>query len=304
MILGNGIKNLLKPINGYSILPKTIIFDKDLNSRQGYERVNALYNVTKDTITVGTKWLDMLRNPDTKQQALRKLIHEQLHRILAQDGNAKYIEQIRAIRDEFIEANKRDGLKEGIGVRRYEQIDENNAIALEEFLVESLTSKELIDRLNAIDAKVDKGSKKKSLFQKIVDTLCKMFGWDVRKGSLYEKEIIALGDILNTTKKEVAKDSKLDSKNENSDTSPVKEITEDNTSPETTKEEPPKVDDSEDSFDSEFDVDIDFDNVMRSNIDEDIRTPTIKSFIDSIPIENRAKMREQIDNGELQTYCK
>lgn len=304
MILGNSVKNLLKPINGYSILPKTIIFDKDLNSRAGYERTNALYNVTKDTITVGTKWLDMLRNPDTKQEALRKLVHEQLHRILAQDGNAKYIEQVRAIRDEFIEANKRDGLEEGVGIRRYEKIDKNDAIALEEFLVESLTSKELIDRLNAIDAKVDKGSKKKSLFQKIVDTLCKIFGWDVRKGSLYEKEIIALGNILNTTKKEVAKEGTLDFKDENSDTSPVKEITEETTSPETTKEEPTKVDDSEDSFDNEFDMDVDFDDVMRSNIDEDIRTPTIKSFIDSIPIENRAKMREQIDNGELQTYCK
>lgn len=304
MILGNSVKNLLKPINGYSILPKTIIFDKDLNSRAGYERTNALYNVTKDTITVGTKWLDMLRNPDTKQEALRKLVHEQLHRILAQDGNAKYIEQVRAIRDEFIEANKRDGLEEGVGVRRYEKIDKNDAIALEEFLVESLTSKELIDRLNAIDAKVDKGSKKKSLFQKIVDVLCNIFGWDVRKGSLYEKEIVALGDILNTTKKEVAKEGTLDFKDESSDTSPVKRITEETTSPETTKEEPPKVDDSEDSFDNEFDMDVDFDDVMRSNIDEDIRTPTIKSFIDSIPIENRAKMREQIDNGELQTYCK
>ena len=304
MILGNSIKNLLKPINGYSILPKTIIFDKDLNSRAGYERTNALYNVTKDTITVGTKWLDMLRNPDTKQEALRKLIHEQLHRILAQDDNSKYIEQIRAIRDEFIEANKRDGLEEGVGVRRYEKIDKNDAIALEEFLVESLTSKELIDRLNAIDAKVDKGSKKKSLFQKIVDVLCNIFGWDVRKGSLYEKEIVALGDILNTTKKEVVKEGTLDFKDESSDTFPVKEITEETTSPEITKEEPPKVDDSEDSFDNEFDMDVDFDDVMRSNIDEDIRTPTIKSFIDSIPIENRAKMREQIDNGELQTYCK
>jgi hypothetical protein len=304
MILGNSVKNLLKPINGYSILPKTIIFDKDLNSRTGYERTNALYNVTKDTITVGTKWLDMLRNPDTKQEALRKLVHEQLHRILAQDGNAKYIEQVRAIRDEFIEANKRDGLEEGKGIRRYEKIDKNDTIALEEFLVESLTSKELIDRLNAIDAKVDKGSKKKSLFQKIVDTLCKIFGWDVRKGSLYEKEIVALGDILNTTKKEVAKEGTLDFKDESSDTSPVKGITEETTSPETTKEEPPKVDDSEDSFDNEFDMDVDFDDIMRSNIDEDIRTPTIKSFIDSIPIENRAKMREQIDNGELQTYCK
>ena len=304
MILGNSVKNLLKPINGYSILPKTIIFDKDLNSRAGYERTNALYNVTKDTITVGTKWLDMLRNPDTKQEALRKLVHEQLHRILAQDGNTKYIEQVRAIRDEFIEANKRDGLEEGVGIRRYEKIDKNDAIALEEFLVESLTSKELIDRLNAIDAKVDKGSKKKSLFQKIVDVLCNIFGWDVRKGSLYEKEIVALGDILNTTKKEVAKEGTLDFKDESSDTSPVKEITEETISPETTKEEPPKVDDSEDSFDNEFDMDVDFDDVMRSNIDEDIRTPTIKSFIDSIPIENRAKMREQIDNGELQTYCK
>ena len=142
------------------------------------------------------------------------------------------------------------------------------------------------------------------MFQKIVDVLCNIFGWDVRKGSLYEKEIVALGDILNTTKKEVIKEGTLDFKDESSDTSPVKEITEETTSPETTKEEPPKVDDSEDSFDNEFDMDVDFDDVMRSNIDEEIRTPTIKSFIDSIPIENRAKMREQIDNGELQTYCK
>jgi len=296
LILGNEISNLLKPIKGYSILPKNIIFDERLNSKDGFQHVNAVFNNKTKTIIVGTKWIDMLKNPETKLEAIRKLIHEQLHYILSIDGNEKYIEQIRSIREEFIAANEQDGIPKDLSIRRYENIHENERINLEEFLVESLTSKELITRLNEINAKdIDKKTKSKSLFQKIVEVMANMFGWNVRKGSLYEKEFRLLADIIQPI------ETINDVQSENEVKDDTETINSDSTSINSTNDT--TINDSND-FDNEFSDDIDFDDIMRSSINEDIQVPTIRSFIESLSSEYKATIREQIDNGEISTHCR
>ena len=286
IVLGDSVKNLLKPIQGYSLLPKNIIFDSSLNKKDGWEHVNAVFNVATGDITVGTKWLEMLRNPATKEQAVRKLIHEQLHYILSKDDNSKYIDQIKEIYNDFVQANKDAGLEDGQGIRKYEKLHSNEKINLEEFLVESLTSKELIERLNQIDAKHDiESSRKKSLFQKLIEVISKIFGWDVRKGSLYEKEVRILADIVS---------HKEETLEQNEDVVEEQKV-------DVVEESKPII---EDNLDDEFNIDIDFDSFRQSAKDEDVEVANVKGFIESLPLDNREAIRKLINDGDLSTRCR
>ena len=197
----------LKAFQSLDLLPKSIIFDAEFNKKEGNEDINAQVNTTTGVVTVGTKWKTLFDNPNTRQQAIRKLIHEQLHNKLSR--NRGYLRSAKEIYNEFKEA-----LEQGIDNPLFDKFINRNNItkeqaheylkqylfsnlpenkAIEEFLVESLTSSDLAEVLNAIDAKdydAKKGSK--NLFQKIFELLTKIFGWDVRKGSLYEKELKTL----------------------------------------------------------------------------------------------------------------
>lgn len=197
----------LKAFQSLGLLPKSIIFDAEFNKKEGNEDINAQVNTTTGIVTVGTKWKTLFDNLNTRQQAIRKLIHEQLHNKLSR--NRGYIRSAKEIYKEFKEA-----LEQGIDNPLFDKFINRNNItkeeayeyltdylfndlpedkAIEEFLVESLTSNDLAEVLNAIDAKdyeAKKGSK--NLFQKIFELLTKIFGWDVRKGSLYEKELKTL----------------------------------------------------------------------------------------------------------------
>lgn len=197
----------LKAFQSLGLLPKSIIFDAEFNKKEGNEEINAQVNTRTGVVTVGTKWKTLFDNKETRQQAIRKLIHEQLHNKLSR--NRGYLRSAKEIYNEFKEA-----LEQGINNPLFDKfIDRNNVTkeqaheylkqylfsdlsedkAIEEFLVESLTSSDLAEVLNAIDAK-DYEAKKggKNLFQKIFELLTKVFGWDVRKGSLYEKELKTL----------------------------------------------------------------------------------------------------------------
>ena len=197
----------LKAFQSLGLLPKSIIFDAEFNKKEGNEEINAQVNTRTGVVTVGTKWKTLFDNKDTRQQAIRKLIHEQLHNKLSR--NRGYLRSAKEIYNEFKEA-----LEQGIDNPLFDKFINRNNItkeqaheylkqylfsnlpenkAIEEFLVESLTSSDLAEVLNTIDAKdyeAKKGSK--NLFQKIFELLTKVFGWDVRKGSLYEKELKTL----------------------------------------------------------------------------------------------------------------
>lgn len=197
----------LKAFQSLGLLPKSIIFDAEFNKKEGNEEINAQVNTRTGVVTVGTKWKTLFDNKDTRQQAIRKLIHEQLHNKLSR--NRGYLRSAKEIYNEFKEA-----LEQGIDNPLFDKFINRNNItkeqaheylkqylfsnlpenkAIEEFLVESLTSSDLAEVLNTIDAKdyeAKKGSK--NLFQKIFELLTKVFGWDIRKGSLYEKELKTL----------------------------------------------------------------------------------------------------------------
>lgn len=193
-------EDTLKSFEKLGILPKNIKFDAEFNNKEGYADINAETNPSTGEVTVGKRWLDMFNNPNTRSQAIRKLIHEELHNKLYK--NKGYVRSAQEIYNEFKAAIEngelaKKGFSEDIIKHLKQYLFEEKSHSLEEFLVESLTSAELATALNAIDANVTKKAGAKNLFQKILELMSKVFGWNVRKGSLYEKELHTLRNVMN-----------------------------------------------------------------------------------------------------------
>ena len=184
----------LKALKDLELLPKNIIFDENFNKQENYETINAEYRKSTKQVTVGTRWLDMFNNPNTRNQAIRKLIHEQLHHKLR--DNKGYVRSVQSIYDEFKEYLDKNNVPKDARIRAYLFENESTQLrALEEFLVESLTSEELARYLNSIETSVPTKRGAKNLWQKILLTLSDIFGWNVTKGSLYEKELNTIREL-------------------------------------------------------------------------------------------------------------
>lgn len=213
IILG---ENIVKQItfNGkkFNMFPKSVIFvdeniidnaTTNIGDKEIIHPNNKNVTIPAKTVVVGKEWLAMAtsENETDRKEAVKKLIHEQLHLII-HDGNTQYIEQIREIFDEFAAKNTIEVLNKYLykwDEARYYKDGKITEEGLEEFLVESLTSNELAEGLNAIEATSDNNTdKKKSLFQKIMEVITKMLGIYIKKGSLYEKEFKLLRDVLST----------------------------------------------------------------------------------------------------------
>lgn len=186
--------NQLKALKDLELLPKNLIFDENFNNQQGYKTINAEYNNKTKQITVGKRWLDMFNNPTTRNQAIRKLIHEQLHYKLRK--SKEYVRSVQSIYDEFKEYLDNNNVPKDAHIRNYLFENESTQLrALEEFLVESLTSEELAKYLNGIETSVPTKRGAKNLWQKILIALSDIFGWKVTKGSLYEKELNTIREL-------------------------------------------------------------------------------------------------------------
>ena len=183
-------KDTLKLLEDLDILPKSIIFDTEYNNKPGNENYNAEVNPRTGEVTVGQKWVDMFNNNKTRSESIRKLIHEQLHYKL--HNKRGYVRSAKEIYNEFKAALDAEGIPADGHMRAYlfEHLPEDEA--LEEFLVETLTSQELANKLNSIDAQGYDKKSSRNLLQKVLELMSKVFGWGVRKGSLYEKELYTL----------------------------------------------------------------------------------------------------------------
>ena len=204
-------KNTLNILESLNILPKNIIFDSEYNNKPGNENYNAEVNPRTGEVTVGQKWVDMFNNNKTRSESIRKLIHEQLHYKL--HNKRGYVRSAKEIYNEFKDALDNEGVPADGHMRAYlfEHLSEDEA--LEEFLVETLTSQELADKLNSIDAKDYNKKSSRNLLQKILELMSKVFGWGVRKGSLYEKELYTLREKFKDTtenKAAIEEESKIE----------------------------------------------------------------------------------------------
>lgn len=290
------------------------------------------------TIAVTKKWIDMLNSDDISlhEEAVRHLIHESIHRkidTLSKKEQKELFNNIRTIFNEFVAANEKDGVRNQFSPfeyntnkkdeSKYYKNGEINDKGLEEFLVESITRPALIERLNSIATAGQKitnrklGSiKSKNLFQKILSVISKLFGLNINKGSLLEKEYklftqVGLTSITKETKtnKEVKKNKPTETKvKENAEQLTLQFEEQDNKSTTTNSEETTKeasnisttVEDV--TIDSDDSIEFD-DNEIDESKYSDTEVASLGQVRDTIIPENAETFERLVSKGAIQINC-
>lgn len=328
----------LKKYNRVSdaVFPENIIFDdnKIQEFRQADEaNKNALayYDSENEEIVVGNDWLS--RTVDAKEagdDAVRVLIHEKLHSQINNSRNPKqFREKLRTIYDDFVKAidadlaNLNDSTFDEINARfdnkaadidalrnylnhikeyQFKKFSARPDTQLEEFIVESLTSKGLMDYLNSVRVEGEHKGKTSSLWQKIMEFISRLFGIEIRDESLRAKEFNILAekfkDKKTTPKTEVKEETKA----------PVEgtlEFKEDEVKDEETPTDDNNLGISEGNNEVNEDELNDLIN-MGSSVDD----KTLSSFSSlysaarALPMEEQSRMLDMVERGEFSISCR
>ena len=227
------------------MLPKEVRYSKRNTKAKAQTNKNSIL-LFKHFVTAVNK---------DKYEAMRILIHERLHQILnEQVGNRKqeYVNEILDIYNEAKLAIKSNPDKYGHLISAFDTIlnpdtyfnyldksaqeywnnrskEERDSLFAEEFLVESLTQRSLIDALNEIKSTSDKAiidkQTPKTLWQRIIDALIKIFGIkfdNIENNTILAREYNLFGNLFNDTIAEIQtveqqKDTTIETKEESAD---------------------------------------------------------------------------------------
>lgn len=333
----------LKKYNGVTdaIFPENIIFDdnKIQEFRQADEaNKNALayYDSENEEIVVGNDWLSRTVDADTAgDDAVRVLIHEKLHSQINNSRNPKqFREKLRTIYDDFVKAidadlaNLNDSTFDEINARfdnkaanidalrsylthikeyQFEKFSTRPDTQLEEFIVESLTSKGLMDYLNSVRVEGEHKAKANTLWQKIMEFISRLFGIEIRDESLRAKEFNILANKFKenkvTPKTEVKEETK----------SPVEgtlEFKEDETKPEEKVPEEIPADDNISNITEGNDAvnEDDLDDLLNMGSSVDDKTlsnfSSLYSAVRALPMEEQSRMLDMVERGEFSISCR
>ena len=217
-----------------AIFPENFIFDDDKiqkfrESDEANKNALAYYDSENEEIVVGNDWLSRTVDANTAgDDAVRVLIHEKLHSQINNSRNPKqFREKLRTIYDDFVKAidadlaNLNDSTFNEINARfdnkatnidalrgylthikeyQFEKFSTRPDTQLEEFIVESLTSKGLMDYLNSVRVEGEHKGKTSSLWQKIMEFISRLFGIEIRDESLRAKEFNILANKFKENK--------------------------------------------------------------------------------------------------------
>lgn len=227
------------------LLPKEVRYSKRNTKAKAQTNKNSIL-LFKHFVTAVNK---------DKYEAMRILIHERLHQILNEKvGNRKqeYVNEILDIYNEAKLAIKSNSDKYGHLISAFDTIlnpdtyfnyldksaqeywnsrskEERDSLFAEEFLVESLTQRSLIDALNEIKSTSDKAiidkQTPKTLWQRIIDALIKIFGIkfdNIENNTILAREYNLFGNLFNDTIAEIQtveqqKDTTIETKEESAD---------------------------------------------------------------------------------------
>ena len=301
----------------------------------------------KGNTVVGSRLLNMLASKDSfrRNTGARKLIHERIHQILAEPTieklNAlhsiadvyKQVKSALATEGKFIKTLDANDSKNKARIALYNDVKntlsyKDGDIALEEFIVESMTNSSVAKFMDSIKVSDVGEAKGETLLSKIMKFIAKFFGWNISDDSLLRKEFNILSSLDGTSHnenqkeiiEEVHKDNKEEdednkSEDENEPTNPPVEETKDNSS-ETpnTREGGEQIlgDLGDDALDdlllSEDDYSLEA-NVEESNLnyesltDNQTHINSLPHLIHSLDENNRADMQKLVDSGWASIKC-
>lgn len=294
----------------------------------------------KGNTVVGSRLLNMLASKDSfrRNTGARKLIHERIHQILAEPTieklNAlssiadiyKQVKSALVSEGEFIKTLDANDSKNKARIALYNDVKntlsyKDGDVALEEFIVESMTNSSVAKFMDNIKVSDVGEAKGETLLSKIMKFIAKFFGWNISDDSLLRKEFNILSNLdgtpHNESQEEIAKEIHEDNKleDENEPTNPPVEESKDTSSktPEIREGGEQILSDLNDSaFDDLLLPEDDYSleaNVEESNLDYENLTDnqthvtSLPHLIHSLDENNRANMQKLVDSGWASIKC-
>ena len=294
------------------LAPNVKIEMKDVKDPNTGNVVRAAYDKTAKKIILYKGFFDKAKETDGEYHAMRLLVHENIHRAIAEINNPfereDFLDGIREIRDIFLDAltsgtTRNDKLVEylkSIGENPEEKIavfksmfdnGHSEEYNLEEFIAESLTSKLLQNVLNNIESSraVSVQTENLSLWQKIIQAIRKLFGFgDIKDNTLLAQEFELFADNFKLKKDDTETLNQPESEESNE--------------PEATEDSGYYTEYTDGTGDETFDEDYDdVDNYSAIDIDT---TPNVVAVASQLSISERAKFEASLDTGRIQMYCR
>lgn len=324
------------------VFPAKVTYD-DKALKESNEKAVAINKGKSHEIIIGDEFIDIATdaNKGGGNRAARILIHERLHTKLSTNQGKKVKRNLQSVYDDFIReseldladiesgnldaVNKRRGyslnkktadeLKKFLTDLRYSDIS-NPELKLEEFVVESLTSSALASYMNHVKVEGEEVGKAKTLWQRIMQFISKLFNFDIANNSLRAKEFNILGEVFKKGKTNTTSNSSNsttsttntsvedDSTNEQSTTETENETTE-------TEEESVQVseEDEDNNDDNDNNLNIDNKESNENDYEEDVFSaireyPSLTAALEDIPLQERAIATSRIASGELEIVCR
>ena len=323
-----------------AIFPENFIFDDDKiqkfrESDEANKNALAYYDSENEEIVVGNDWLSRTVDANTAgDYAVRVLIHEKLHSQINNSRNPKqFREKLRTIYDDFVKAidtdlaNLNDSTFDEINARfdnkatnidalrgylthikeyQFEKFSTRPDTQLEEFIVESLTSKGLMDYLNSVRVEGEHKDKTSSLWQKIMEFISKLFGIEIRDESLRAKEFNILANKFKENK--VAPKTEVKEETKASVESTL-EFKEDETKPEEIPEEVSADDNITNITEGNDAVNEDeLDDLLNMGSSVDDKTlgsfSSLYSAVRALPMDEQSRMFDMVERGEFSISCR
>lgn len=323
-----------------AIFPENFIFDDDKiqkfrESDEANKNALAYYDSENEEIVVGNDWLSRTVDANTAgDDAVRVLIHEKLHSQINNSRNPKqFREKLRTIYDDFVKAidtdlaNLNDSTFDEINARfdnkaanidalrgylthikeyQFEKFSTRPDTQLEEFIVESLTSKGLMDYLNSVRVEGEHKGKTSSLWQKIMEFISRLFGIEIRDESLRAKEFNILANKFKENKVAPKTEVKEETK------APVEgtlEFKEDETKPEEVPEEVSANDNITNITEGNDAVNEDeLDDLLNMGSSVDDKTlgsfSSLYSAVRALPMDEQSRMFDMVERGEFSISCR
>lgn len=323
------------------VFPAKVTYD-DKAVKESNEEAVAINKGKSHEIIIGDKFIDIATdaNKGGGNRAARILIHERLHTKLSTNQGKKIKRNLQSVYDDFlreseidladIESGNIDAVNERRGYNlnsktadelkrfltdlRYSDIS-NPELKLEEFVVESLTSSALASYMNHVKVEGEEVGKAKTLWQRIMQFISKLFNFDIADNSLRAKEFNILGEVFKKAKTDTTSNSsnsttsttktpvELDLFNQQYTTETESEVTK-------TEEEPVQVyeedDDNNDYNDNNLNT---YNEESTEDDDEDMFSiireyPSLTAALEDIPLQERAIATSRIASGELEIVCR
>ena len=323
------------------VFPAKVTYD-DKALKESNEEAVAINKGKTHEIIIGDKFIDIATdaNKGGGNRAARILIHERLHTKLSTNQGKKIKRNLQSVYDDFLReseidladiesgnidaVNERRGynlnkktadeLKKFLTDLRYSDIS-NPELKLEEFVVESLTSSALASYMNHIKVEGEEVGKAKTLWQRIMQFISKLFNFDIVDNSLRAKEFNILGEVFKKAKTDTTSNSsnsttsttktsvELDLFNQQSTTETEPEVTK-------TEEEPVQVseEDNDDNYYNDNNLNT-YNEESTEDDDEDMFSiireyPSLTAALEDVPLQERAIATSRIASGELEIVCR